>query len=210
MQTKAFVVSAPHVPVRPGPQAALFSSQLRRLHLFGVFSLSLWIAPFRHLENVCGADTHVCRLDTLVETFRGSANLSSPQGVRSVGQQMFENLKSQGLAKPEVSLGHPFSSAGMAQRAKDFENRISDLATKMPMPVYGFVFSTARRPKFGVLAQRNLASQRNFALPTIPRFAKNAFSSPFAPKIYRFFPGTTKSTVSLTPAAFVSPKCSST
>ena len=46
------------------------------------------------LENVCGADTRVCRLDTLVETFRASANLSSPQGVRSAGRQLSENLNS--------------------------------------------------------------------------------------------------------------------
>ena len=137
--------------------------------------------PRKLPRNVCGADTPVCRLDTLVETFRGSANLSSPQGVRSVGRRLFaakilfevwsfcissqqrwcrlqsvktcsctaaskyfsryvptsprrkalealaaRRLKTENRRawpSPKCLLGHPFSSAGMAQRAKEVENR---------------------------------------------------------------------------------------
>jgi hypothetical protein len=44
------------------------------------------------------------RLEILFEV---RANLSSPQGARSVGRQTFENRKSQGFAKPEVYPGSP-------------------------------------------------------------------------------------------------------
>jgi hypothetical protein len=59
---------------------------------------------------------------------------------------MFENLKSQGLAKPEVFLGHPFSSVGMAQRAKEVENlKLQFPATPVVCPRGTFMAASISR-----------------------------------------------------------------
>jgi len=55
------------------------------------------------------AQTLMSAVSTLMSRlFEVRANLSSPQGVRKVGRQLFENRNSQVFpAKPEVSLGPP-------------------------------------------------------------------------------------------------------
>ena len=93
---------------------------------------------------------------------------------------MFENLKSQGLAKPEVSLGHPFSSAGMAQRAKEVDTRKLQGRITKPEVSPGSPFFIRRDGPAGLLRQsvllltkalnRRPAIARNPA--TIPRYRK--------------------------------------
>lgn len=50
-----------------------------------------------------------CFRGSLENAFEVPATLSSPQGVRSIGRQLFDNLRTDSFSAPlAVSLGHPF------------------------------------------------------------------------------------------------------